>query len=460
MPSEKSLLIIMTILGVMMPIFALGLSIISEIFLILGLYCGISVALCLILFFDLREGKNPKLILVGGAMMFFAFVLMSEANHFIDAGVGISGLYAAFGLLILIKGIKDWIKRKRNESPKAKKMNKKICTGIGMLIGGYLSIMLFFKLTPFFLMIGTAISLSGLFILFQGIKEKKEAPRNTYSKNVKYGVERQQNMISQKGTVVCARCKKNIPEAKAVWHGNHRFCEDCAKPIGLETVPKRMGMQDTSAPNIPPQYICFICKKQLSDTEMIFADGNYYCRDCYSFISDNGKNEVNIDELMQISYEISGVTDQSLFSRIIEVADRLIYGNFVFCKASIGGGVKDITDNGVVLYDAVYTNYEQFKSNMEKDFNNKQQDVKWHRGRDGSLKYSYICAFLARKTLKVYVLAEEDHIVLRWIDTSDKNFRTTKLFSESINEEVYGNNCKLNQIDNMDLNKAFLSNWR
>ena len=113
-----------------------------------------------------------------------------------------------------------------------------------------------------------------------------------------------------------------------------------------------------------------------------------------------------------------------------------------------------------MAYAASYTDYDDFKNNMERDLRNREQEESKNSGGwINSLDYSYICAFLSRKSLKVYILSECGHIVLRWIDSSDKSFAATRVFAEKVIEEVYDNKCTLKQIDNQELHSAFLSNW-
>lgn len=279
---------------------------------------------------------------------------------------------------------------------------------------------------------------------------------------------------------VCARCKRIVLENQTVWIGNHRFCQECATAHtdvknSVDTVDnqRQKTLQIQRLANVLVQIqnvrkeeilsgICSVCRRQFPDDKLIYVDGDYYCEDCYSFTHNKGSVEkkVSTDELHQISYEICGVFNQSLHSRIVEVADRLVAGGFRFHGASIGGGVNEISHSGVMAYAASYTDYDDFKNNMERDLRNREQEESKNSGGwISSLDYSYICAFLSRKSLKVYILSECGHIVLRWIDSSDKSFAATRVFAEKVIEEVYDNKCTLKQIDNQELHSAFLNNW-
>ena len=278
----------------------------------------------------------------------------------------------------------------------------------------------------------------------------------------------------------CARCKRIILESQSVWIGNHRFCQECArshadvkkavdtvdtqreKCIQVQRLANALGQIQELKKEEILSGVCSVCRRSFSDEKLLFVDGEYYCEDCYSFTHNNGRKEKSIatDELCQISYEISGLFNQSLHARLIEVSDRLVAGGFEFHNASVGGGVSEISHTGVMAYSASYTDYDAFKNNMESDLQKREQEeCKNSGGWITSLDYSYICAFLARKTLKVYILSECGHIVLRWIDTSDKAFAATRVFAENVIEEAYDNKCTLTQIDNQGLDSAFLSNW-
>jgi len=297
-----------------------------------------------------------------------------------------------------------------------------------------------------------------------------------------------QTVVKQYPT--CARCKRVLSNNQTVWIGNHRFCQTCAtshvsdvksnnadvkKSVDTVDNQELKALHAQRLANVLMQIqkireeeiqsgVCSVCKRQFMDDKLIFVDGDYYCEDCYSFMHNMGKKETVISNegLCQISYDIGGVgvIKQSLLSRVVEIADRLVSGGFDFYEASVGGGVNEISHSGVMAYGATYTDYDEFKNNMESDFQKKEQEEqKSSGGWISSLDYSYICAFLARKTLKVYILSECGRVVVRWIDTTENAFPIARNFLEKIKEEVYDNNCDLKQIDNMELHDAFLKNW-
>lgn len=120
MSKEKKLLIATIILGAMLPISTFGLSLISEAFIIVGFYCGISALFCGIILMDLKAGKRPNLIPIGLGMAFFGFVFLRILDYYQIVNIPLSALYAVAGLLTLAKGIKDWSEEKRNRAPKEK----------------------------------------------------------------------------------------------------------------------------------------------------------------------------------------------------------------------------------------------------------------------------------------------------------------------------------------------------
>ena len=284
----------------------------------------------------------------------------------------------------------------------------------------------------------------------------------------------------------CAKCKRIVFDKNAVWMDSHRFCPDCAQShakvqearvqvqsaeltqqlVNVLAQVKNKKKEDTFS-NIRSMQaqrlanaliqiqkkkqeesmaICSVCRCRVFEESMIFVNGAWYCEDCYSFTY--GKSSENIpllkSEPHQISYEIDGIVDHTLFSCVVDVADRLITGGFRFSKTRIGGDANHTGSNGLKTS---YTDYDAFKQSMDSDIVKRQ------------LNYSYICAFLARNTLKVYILAENGRTVLRWFDTSDKAFATTRFFTEQINEEVYEGRCMVKQIDNIVPDDDFFDNW-
>lgn len=105
MSKEKNLLIATILLGVMFPISCFGLSMISESFIIIGLYCGISSLLCGTILIDLKSGKQSNLILIGIIMIFFSLLFLGISDFYQVIRIPLSILYAIAGLCVLVKGI-------------------------------------------------------------------------------------------------------------------------------------------------------------------------------------------------------------------------------------------------------------------------------------------------------------------------------------------------------------------
>ena len=352
----------------------------------------------------------------------------------------------------------------------------------GTAMKNYTTIPLLFGV--FWLLIGIASGMFTIVVLF-GILPILVSLLLMRSKR-----EKQKNQ--QFTTPVCARCKKSIEDAQTVWIGNHRFCQACAKMPAASANPaewkngcarnraeletpariqqKRQQSQRelmavlTQICDIKKEEqnlrICFICKRNISENELIFVDGNYYCRECYEFGQNARSTQPLVEGLCQISYEIGGLLWCTDLDRLSAVTDRLIDGGFVFHTACVGGGINEITHGGIMAYNASYKDYVAFKNNMEKDFRKAEQEERsGTNGVVGSLDYSYIRTFLSRNSLKVCVHSENGGIRLYWIDSSDKAFGATRVFAESVNEEAFGNEGVLNTIDSIQLTPNFLNNW-
>lgn len=265
-----------------------------------------------------------------------------------------------------------------------------------------------------------------------------------------------QNSVSitnKKDKYVCARCKKTVTEGQFVFIGNHRFCKECANPytdkpiIHSQKLQKEKTLEIQRLVNVLAQVhkireinesygTCAVCKNRFPYDSMIFADGSHYCKNCFeSFRYHKQKNTSPTNNLSkQICYEIRGIHDRA-FSCIGEISDRLLIGGFKFHKALVG---KKNTDS-----EAFYTEYDDFKKNTEKNSD-----------------HLYICIFLSRGSLKVCIRAKYDRTVLGWFDNSDHYFASTRVFTEAIGEEVYNNNCSVDQIDNIRPDSDFFENWQ
>lgn len=289
---------------------------------------------------------------------------------------------------------------------------------------------------------------------------------------------------------VCHECKKIVAITDVVIMDGYPVCKKCAdankttvssiyqahlkkqkdiqiqKLVGqLDQLYDKRKKEEAAGlvkANLKSGFMCVRCKKTIEAADVIYIDGIAYCSACCGFLYDCDYTENEIidrhDDIKQISYKIDGISGQSLFLRVVNIAERLITGGFSFSKAVIGG-VDEIGNIGVSTHDASYTDYKSFKTNMESDFiKRKQEEYENSDGAISSLEYSYIHAYLYRNTLKVYIAAENNYVILRWFDDTDKYFNTTRIFAMSIIDELY-NNCSLVQINNIRTDEEFLSNW-
>ncbi len=240
--------------------------------------------------------------------------------------------------------------------------------------------------------------------------------------------------------VCCSRCGADLTNSsKSVRKiGEKTYCKTCKAIVFDAYMPPKP--QDNSK-----HFTCSRCGGMVAESQEVVLDNLPYCKICAQIISEKNKTEVSADslceadstipsnDLLQISYEISGITGASLRSQITSIADRLIEGGFSFCKANTE--TENNGDCGVP-----YTDYSSFKNLEQKG-------------------YSRLSAYLSRNTLKVCVAAQKGRTVLRWFDATDKTFATTRIFVEGIAEEVYANQCFVKQIGNAKFDGAFFDNW-
>ena len=268
MPKEKKLLIATIILGAMLPISAFGLSLISEAFIIVGFYCGISALFCGIILMNMKEGKKPNLIPIGLGMAFFGFIFLGISDFYQIVSIPLSALYAVAGLITLAKGIKGWHDEKRNRAPKAKKvMNKKIYIGIGLLVGGFFAIFILFNILPVLMAIGYIMVVVGIVFLGRGINEKQNNSRGSQLVNSGYTIA---SNTTQVKIEYCARCRKNItylPNGQSFIIDGVKYCAGCKNAIEQETKNQHM--------------VCSLCGIDIPIENMHVVDDVLFCRACF-----------------------------------------------------------------------------------------------------------------------------------------------------------------------------------
>ncbi len=268
MSKEKKLLIATIILGAMLPISAFGLSLISEAFIIVGFYCGISALFCGIILMDMKAGKKPNLIPIGLGMAFFGFVFLGISDFYQIVSIPLSALYAVAGLLTLAKGIKDRREEKRNRAPKEKQpMNKKIYIGIGLLVGGFFATIILFNILPLLMGIGHVMVVVGFVLLGRGIAERKNGRRGSQPVNSSYTAT---GNTAQVKTEYCARCRKNLTylsNGQIFTLDGVKYCADCKTAIEQD-----IKNQHT---------ICSVCGVDLPIENMHVIDDALLCHSCF-----------------------------------------------------------------------------------------------------------------------------------------------------------------------------------
>lgn len=443
MSQEKKLLIVTLFSGAMVPICAFGLSMIWDVFLIVGIYCGISALFCGNALMDLKAGKKPNLIPVGIGMAVFGFILLGNSGYFGSGVFQLSALYTAAGLLVFEKGIRDRYAAKHKWVNQAKKLrNNELSLGITLMVVGFVMGFALLHIKLWLGCVGYVIRALGILLILRGAFSKLKAMRRYDRATSNPGKNSQRT--AQVNTAPFVHTVEKRPEETAKIQK-----QKVAQYQRLVNVLEQIRvLQNENGPS----YVCAVCGCRLLEDRAIFMDGDYYCADCCGTIHSKGSKETpnSTNTLHQISYQISGEFGQSPYTCVLEIADRLLIGGFAFCKAGVGGGVKENSRGGVMAYGATYTDYDNFRNNAESDF---------RKHKHSALNDLRVCAFLARNTLKVYILSERGQIILRWIDTSDRAFAVTRVFAEKVIEEVYDNRCTLEQIDNVQLHDAFLSNW-
>ena len=268
MSKEKKLSITMIILVAMSPVSAFGLSFISEEFLTVGMYCGISALFCLLIYLDLKVGKKPNLIPIGLGMAFFGFVFLGVWDSYQIVSITLSALYAVAGLLTLAKGIKDWYDGKRNRPPKVKKsINKKIYIGIGLLVGGFFATIILFNILPVLMAIGHVMVAVGFVILGRGIAERKNGLRGAQPVNSSCTTTGNAKQVK---TERCARCKKNLTHLSNVQIftiDGLKYCADCKTAIEQELKNHQM--------------VCSVCGVDIPVENMHVIDDALVCHSCF-----------------------------------------------------------------------------------------------------------------------------------------------------------------------------------
>ena len=301
MSNEKKLLIVTIILGMMLPISAFGLSLISDAFLFLGFYCGVSALFCGIILMDLKLGKMPKLIPIGFGMAFvgFTFLVASEFEH--GFNILLSTTYGIAGLLTMVKGTKDRYDLKRNRDSKiTKPTNVKLLFGIWMLISALCTIIMLFQLYPEWAAVSFIMEIVGFIFLDLGRRQSKRGMLNSPQ--------------TQNNTFICEKCGREL--AIKYQHRNN-ICADCftssitvAPKKNSCHQPKIQGEVFATKPN--NTFICEKCRRELTITYRY--KGNI-CNACNAAIEQEIKNQNTFCSVcgVDLPIEIMHIIDDELF---------------------------------------------------------------------------------------------------------------------------------------------------
>lgn len=270
MQKKKTALVIATIaLGAMFPISVFVLSLITEAFIIMGLYCGLGALFCGLALIELKSGKQPNLIFIGLCMAFFGLAFLCISDFYRPVSIPMSILFILAGLFFFVKGIKNRRAEKQNRPPKTKKkMNIQIYLGIGLIVLGPLTSVLLFYINGILMIIGHIMTVAGLIFLGCGINQRKT--EGTGSSTPARKVRDKTVDKAQLEPEYCNKCGRNITQLDAtqvfVIDGK-KYCADCKAVID-----KNIENQHT---------ICSVCGADLPFVNMHVIDDALICHTCF-----------------------------------------------------------------------------------------------------------------------------------------------------------------------------------
>ena len=256
MSKNKILLITIIVLGGLFLICAFGLSLIAQVFLLVGIYCGIGALLCGIALLDRKSGRQPNLILIGVAMAFFGCIFLGALEISPEVTIPLSALFAGAGVLIAAMGIRNRIRAKRQRAPQEKKpWNATIYIGIGLLVGGFVLAIVLFSILPVLMSVGHVMVLAGLIVLGRGIARQKATDSSSGGGVVPIKMVR------------CIRCSRSVDPAAAWEIAGAKYCADC----------KQAMEQDVKNQHT----VCSVCGVDLPMEYMHVVDDALLCRTCF-----------------------------------------------------------------------------------------------------------------------------------------------------------------------------------
>lgn len=281
-------------------------------------------------------------------------------------------------------------------------------------------------------------------VLLCGAKTRLQQRRRELGQRLVQDLVQVQKIMS---SCACMDCKKPVEWSRAIFVKDNSYCAECFNiRIKKTELAERLAKTLAQVRELKAtSEVCFACGRRFAMENLIFTEDQYHCRDCLGVSGYEDDWTISLPEttICQISYKIGGLLDASLRNSIVQVADRLIAGGFQFHRAGLTEDVNEINHGDAVSDSAWYTEFDAFKNDAE---------------RAASAVYC-ARAFLSRKSLKIYLLAEGDFIILRWIDESEKAFAAVRVFIDKVLENVYDNKGTLTKIENQELSSEFLSNW-
>lgn len=182
-------------------------------------------------------------------------------------------------------------------------------------------------------------------------------------------------------------------------------------------------------------FTCFACKKLIRAESSAYVNEKVCCRSCFYVELKGMKATVNKREKsIESLCSIDGIKKFSMHGSIMQAADKLLEGGFVFVSAQTGGGIDEISHTGAKAYNAVYTDYAMFR-NMESDHKKREEEErKVSDGWIATLDYSYIIAEFKHNEMNVRMAAEGKSIRFAWSNMTEKETASARVFVEMIRE--------------------------
>lgn len=259
---KKLYWIIIAVLFAMAFACGFGLSLISDVFVLVGLYCGMVAFMGLPILLAWMNGERPPFLVLGLLTMAISWCLLSTDGEFPYVRTSLSALFLLAGLVTVVKGITDWYNAKNSRLSKRTKL---ILLGIGLFVGGCVVSVVLFRIHPLLTVLGYTPVVAGLVLFGKGIAApKKETRRTPAPKNPAPSV--------LKTPERCSRCGRELNKWEMQFTpkaGGGRICADC----------------EGAVPGPPERCAC--CGRELNEWELQFAPVagiGRFCADCESTV--------------------------------------------------------------------------------------------------------------------------------------------------------------------------------